>query len=101
MTMNDPIAKAKVEEARQAQILADAIHKAIIDTGEQFEVPILNAVGGALATNIAEVLAAISDRRHRKMFRAKIDNAVSVALAQAGTKPMAHVETVIVGGVRQ
>ncbi|MGI8396344.1 hypothetical protein ACRYWZ_08215 [Agrobacterium deltaense] len=99
--MNDPIAKAKAEEARQSQILADAIHKAIIETGEQFEVPILNAVGGALATNMAQVLASISDRRHRKMFRDKLDHSVSLALAQAATKPMAHVETVIVGGVRQ
>ncbi|MCZ7893345.1 hypothetical protein O9X99_16865 [Agrobacterium salinitolerans] len=99
--MNDPVAKAKAEEARQSQILADAIHKAIIETGKQFEVPILNAVGGALATNIAEVLAAISDRRHRKMFRDQLDRAVSIALAQSATRPMAPVETVIVGGVRQ
>ena len=101
MTMTDPIAKAKAEEARQSQILADAIHKAIIETGEQFEVPILNAVGGALATNMAQVLASISDRRHRKMFRDQLDRAVSLALAQAATRPMAHVETVVVGGVRQ
>src|SRR5207244_964082 len=99
--MNDPIAKAKAEEARQSQILADAIHKAIIQTGEQFEVPILNAVGGALATNIAEVLASIPDRRHRKMLRDHLDRAVSHALAQTATRPMAPVETIIVGGVRQ
>ena len=91
----------KEEAARQAQILTDAIYEAITKTGQQFEAPILNSLGGALATNMAHVLASIPDRRHRKAFREEMENAVSRALAQELTKPIAHVQTVILGGVRQ
>ena len=91
----------RAEEARQAQILADAIHATIIETGKQFDAPILNAVGGALATNMAQVLASIGDRRNRKMFREQLDKAVTRSLANNLAQPLVHVETVVVGGIRQ
>ncbi|MBB3947243.1 hypothetical protein GGQ73_003209 [Rhizobium skierniewicense] len=91
----------RAEEARQVQILTDAIHKAIIETGEQFDAPILNAVGGALATNMAQILASISDRRMRKMFREQLDKAVTRSLANNLAQPLVHVETVVLGGIRQ
>lgn len=47
------------EERRQSQIIAEAIDKAIHETGRQFETPILNAVAGALVTATAGVLASV------------------------------------------
>lgn len=90
----------KAEEARQAQIMANAINQAIMMAGDQFETPILNAVCGALVTNIAEVLASISDARHRKAMRKAMDHSLSIALADALTKQRKPAEVVVIGGIR-
>lgn len=79
------VERYKAEEQRQTQLLCDAIQAAINASGlalrEQGAAPILNAVFGALATNLAHALCAIETRRDRKMMRDMFDRAVARAIA--------------------
>jgi hypothetical protein len=91
----------KAEEARQAQILAEAIDAAIQGTSKQFEAPILNALCGALVTVQAAVLSSVADQHSRKELRKAMERALPRALAEAIAKGNGHCQTVVIGGPRQ
>lgn len=76
------------EEARQAQILADAIDKTIRETAEQFETPMMNAVAGALVTVQGHMLASVPTE-HRKAMRKAMEKRLPAAIAQAKPKSIA------------
>ncbi|NOV15910.1 hypothetical protein E5S70_07395 [Ensifer adhaerens] len=98
----EALKKWKAEEARQAQILADAIDAAIQETGKTFDAPIMNAVCGALVSVQAAVLSSVADPRHRKELRNAMERALPRALAEALAKGVnGKCQTVVVGGPRQ
>ncbi|MDX0885556.1 hypothetical protein GOD57_11575 [Sinorhizobium medicae] len=91
----------KAEEARQSQILAEAIDAAIQEAGKQFEAPILNAVCGALVTIQAAVLSSVSDPHNRKELRKAMERALPRALAEQIARGYGHCQTVVIGAPRQ
>lgn len=91
----------KAEEARQAQILAEAIDAAIHETSKGFETPILNALAGALVTVQAAMLSSVSDPHNRKELRKAMERALPRALADAITRGNGHCQMVVIGGPRQ
>jgi hypothetical protein len=91
----------KAEEQRQAQIMADAINKAIQETAKQFDAPIMNALAGAIVTTEAAMLASIGDPAARKALRKVMDATRPRALAEAMTRDHGKVQIVTIGGVRQ
>ncbi len=91
----------KTEEARQAQILADAIDAAIQEAAKQFDAPIMNALCGALVTVQAAVLSSVADPHNRKELRKAMERALPRALAEAIAKGNGHCQTVVIGGLRQ
>lgn len=92
----------KSEEARQAQVLTDAIDAAIRETGKQFDAPMINAVCGAIVTVQAQVLASIADPHHRKEMRKAMERALPRALAEAIARGgSGNCQVVVVGGPRQ
>ncbi|MDE3789594.1 hypothetical protein I7G86_02910 [Sinorhizobium meliloti] len=91
----------KSEEARQAQILAEAINAAISEASKQFEVPTLNALCGALVTVQAAALSSVADPHNRKELRKAMERALPRALAEAIARGNGHCQTVVIGGARQ
>lgn len=91
----------KAEEQRQAQVMADAINKAIQETAKQFEAPIMNALAGALVTTEAAMLASIGDPSARKALRKVMDATRPRALAEAMTRNHGKAQIVTLGGIRQ
>ncbi|MBB4185858.1 hypothetical protein GGE07_002508 [Sinorhizobium terangae] len=91
----------KAEEARQAQILADAIDAAIQETAKQFDAPMINAVCGALVTVQAAVLSSVADTHHRKELRKAMERALPRALAEQIARGNGHCQTVVIGAPRQ
>ncbi|WP_026618310.1 hypothetical protein M728_000345 [Ensifer sp. WSM1721] len=91
----------KAEEARQAQILADAIDAAIQETAKHFDAPIMNALCGALVTVQAAVLSSVADPHNRKELRKAMERALPRALAEAIARGNGHCQTVVIGGPRQ
>lgn len=91
----------KAEEARQAQILAQAIDAAIQETAKQFDAPIINALCGALVTVQAAVLSSVADSHNRKELRKAMERALPRALSEAIVKGNGHCQTVVIGGPRQ
>lgn len=92
----------KVEEARQAQELADIISTVINEYGRASAATgkpaMMNAMAGALATVIGSMLASVEDPRQRKALRAAMDKAIPKAIAAA--KGARYVQTVVVGSAR-
>lgn len=74
-------AEAKAEEQRQVEVIASAIKVAIDEAHKAFEIPLLNAVGGALVTVEAGMLASL-DQQHRKMLREAMNASRPTALAR-------------------
>lgn len=91
----------KAEEQRQAQIMSEAINKAIQDTAKQFDAPIMNALAGAIVTVEASMLASIGDHKARKALRKVMDATRPRALAEAMTRNNGKVQIVTLGGIRQ
>lgn len=75
-------AQRQEEEQRQVQAIAEAIQAAIDDASKKFDVPLLNAVAGAIVTVEAHMLAATAPA-HRKMLRKSMEKARPGALATA------------------
>lgn len=94
MTMSE--SAYRVERDRQTQILGKAIDKAMLDASVDFEVPMLNAVIGALVGNLAESLSAIGDQRTRKQMRQLVDKELSrqVAGLVAAGRPNARTKII-------
>lgn len=90
----------KTEEARQAQILANAIQQAIMTAGNEFEKPMLNAVFGALITCVGTSLAAVPDPHIRKQIIKAMDEALPRAITAALAKAPKAAEVVVIGGIR-
>lgn len=88
----------KNEEARQAQIYAEAIDAAVKEASKQFETPIMNALCGALVTMQAAVLSAVEDPRARKALRKAMENELPRALALQVNRKAGFCQTVVVGG---
>ncbi|ASY56445.1 hypothetical protein [Sinorhizobium sp. CCBAU 05631] len=102
MTPTPEVVKAwKAEEARQVQILADAIEAAIQETAKQFDAPMINALCGALVTVQAGILSSVADPHNRKELRKAMERALPRALADAIARGNGHCQTVVIGGVRQ
>jgi hypothetical protein len=84
------------DEARQAQLLADAIQDALTNTGLALRsagvAPQLNAVFGALASHVAEALCSIEKPAHRRMMRDAFNRSVSkyMRIHEADERPMAQ-----------
>lgn len=91
----------KVEEARQSQIFADAMQKAInaaaADLISAGKPPIMNALAGAFVTVEAGFLAGLADPRNFKAVRAAMDKARPRALAIARERNGGRATAVIVG----
>ena len=94
MTMSQSAYRA--ERARQTEILHRAIERTIQEIGPQFDHPMLNAVIGALVSNLAETLASIGDHRLRKDMRKTIDRELTRQIAEllAVGRPSAAVTVV-------
>lgn len=91
----------KSEEARQAQILVEAINLAITEASKQFEVPTLNALCGALVTMQASALSSVAEPHNRKELRKAMERELPGALAEAIAKGNGHCQTVVIGAPRQ
>ena len=85
----------KAEEQRQVQILYDAMNKAMIETGKQFDAPLLNAAAGAVSMLHAGILSSVAPGRHRKMLREMMERAVNRGVRQDESSGRAQV--VIIG----
>jgi hypothetical protein len=85
----DDMPKFKTELDRQTQILTDAINEAIMNAAEQFSVPMMNALAGALVTVQGRMLSSVPAGPTRKALRNSMENALSraivVAQGSAGT----------------
>lgn len=97
----DALKAWKVEEARQAQILATAIDATTQETAKKFDAPIMNALCGALVTVQAAVLSSVTDPHIRKELRKAMARALPRALAEAIAKGNGHCQTVVIGAPRQ
>lgn len=84
------------EQSRQTQMLSDAIQKAITDTAQSFNAPMMNAVAGALVAAQGELLASIP-RKHRKAMQAAMEKQLPKALARS-LKTAKTAQTVVLGG---
>lgn len=83
----------KAEEQRQTQLLYDAMNTAMKNVGVGLDLPMLNAVAGAVAMMEAEVLSACPVGKHRKDMLGMIERARKRALRDlADRKPAQIVE---------
>lgn len=82
----DEIAYLKAEEKRQAQIFAEAMQAAITAAGKTLEMPMMNALAGALVTVEAGMLASVADHRARKALKEAMKRARPRARAEAETR---------------
>ncbi|WP_420584925.1 hypothetical protein [Ruegeria sp.] len=84
------------EQARQTQLLTEAIDKAITDTSSDFAMPMLNAVAGALVAVQGHVLAS-APRKHRKALQAAMEKQLPKAIASAKGR-VSTAQTATIGG---
>lgn len=89
-------ATLKAEEQRQAKIITEAIDKVILETGNQFEMPMLNAIAGALVSVEAKVLNTVKDRRSRLALKKAMEAARPKAMRAKQAYEHMRAETVTI-----
>lgn len=86
----------KAEQQRQSDVLAHAINSVILTVAKTFEMPMMNALAGALVTTEAQMLASVADAKHRKTLRKAMDRERPRALAEALQRKPAPANVVVI-----
>ncbi len=88
------------EQKRQTQALIVAMNRAAMETAKEFDVPMMNALAGALVALQAEMLSKVAAGRTRKLLRDAMERGLNRQIKKA-EQGATLAEVIVLGGSTQ